>query len=89
MNKDMASRELDKLQASLMHTEWEVRRLVEELGRGHWRIDPEHLCAIMVQLRSYQVRVYDLARLLEPSAGSIEVKKHKKRRKHRPRAYKK
>ena len=69
----MASRQLDALQESLMHTEWEVRRLVEELGRGNRRLDPEHLCAILVQLRSYQVRVYDLARLLEQGPGSAEV----------------
>ena len=89
MKKEMASRQLDALQESLMHTELEVRRLVEELGRGKRRLDPEHLCAIMVQLRSYQVRVFDLARLLEQSPGSAEVKKTIERRKRRKRAYKK
>ena len=87
-NKEMASRQLDALQESLMHTEWEVRRLVEELGRGHRRLDPEHLCAIMVQLRSYQVRVYDMARLLEQCPESTVVKTIRRRKRHK-RSYKK
>ena len=86
----MLYRELDDLQTCLMSTECEVRRLVDELGRGRRQIDPEHLCAIMLQLRSYAIRVYDLARLLESSEESTEVKKTIKRRKRRrTRAYKK
>ena len=86
----MLYRELDDLQTCLLSTECEVRRLVDELGRGRRQIDPEHLCAIMLQLRSYAIRVYDLARLLESSEESTEVKKTIKRRKRRrTRAYKK
>ena len=86
----MLYRELDDLQTCLMATECEVRRLVDELGRGRRQIDPEHLCAIMLQLRSYEIRVYDLARLLESKEESTEVKKTIKRRKRRrTRAYKK
>ena len=87
--KEMTSRALDDLQSRLLHTEWEVRLLVDEIGRGKWRIDPEHLCAVMLQLRSYAVRVYDLARLVEQSEESAGVKKTIKRRKRRKRAYKK
>ena len=86
---NMTSRELDDLQACLMFTESEVRRLSDQLGRGNRWIDPEHLCAIMLQLRSYEARLYDLARLLESSEESMRVKKTIKRRKRRPRAYKK
>ena len=87
--REMAYRQLDDLQACLMYTESEIRRLVEELGRGKRQIDPEHLCAIMPQLRSYEIRLYDLARLLESSEESTGVKKTIKRRKRRTRAYKK
>ena len=85
----MASRELDDLQACLMFTEAEVRRLLAELGRGTRRIDPEHLGAIVLELRSYEIRVYDLARLLEQSEDSTGIKKTINRRKRRKRAYKK
>ena len=87
--REMASRELDDLQSCLLYTESEVRRLMDEIGRGKWRIDPEHLGAIMLQLRSYAIRVYDLARLLEQSEESAGVKKTIKWRKRRTRAYKK
>ena len=87
----MASRQLDELQSCLMYTEWEVRRLIEELGRGsRRRTDPEHLCAIALQLRSYQVRLYDISTdLLESSSEKSGVKKQTKKRKRRKRAYKK
>ena len=87
--REMASQELDDLQACLMFTESEVRRLLEEIGRGNRRIDPEHASAIMLQLRSYEARLYDLASLLESSDEFTEVKKTTKRRKRRKRAYKK
>ena len=87
--RELASRQLENLQACLMYTESEVRRLLEEVGRGNRRIDPEHLCAIMLQLRSYAIRAYDLARLLESSNESTGVKKTIKRRRRRIRAYKK
>ena len=86
---NMTSRELDDLQSCVLFTESEVRRLLEQLGRGNRYINPEHLCAIMLQLRSYEVRLYDLARLLESNEESMRVKKTIKRRKRRPRAYKK
>ena len=91
MVERMASQQLDELQASLMYTEWEVRGLIEQLGNGNCRrMDPEHLCAVAVQLRSYQVRLYDFStNLLESSTESTEGKKPVKRRRRRRRAYKK
>ena len=85
----MTSRDLDNLQSCMLFTESEVRRVLEQLGRGNRYINPEELCAIMLQLRSYAVRLYDLARLLDSSDESMQVKKTIKRRKRRPRAYKK
>ena len=87
--REMTSRDLDELQACLLFTESEVRRLTEQLGRGKRQIDPEHLCAIILQLQSYEIRLYDLARLLESREESTEVKKTIKRRRRRTRAYKK
>ena len=85
----MTSRDLDDLQSCMLFTESEVRLLTEKLGRGNRYINPEELCAVMLQLRSYAVRLYDLARLLESNEESLQVKKTVKRRKRRPRAYKK
>ena len=87
--REMTSQELDDLQACLLFTESEVRRLLEQLGRGNRRTDPEHLSAIMLQLRSYGIRLYDLARFLESREESARVKKTSKRRKRGTRAYKK
>ena len=86
----MLYRELDNLQSCMLFTESEVRRVLDQLGRGNRYINPEELGAVMLQLRSYSVRLYDLARLLESNEKSTEVKKTIKRRKHRrTRAYKK
>ena len=85
----MTSRDLDNLQSCMLFTESEVRRISDQLGRGHRYINPEELCAVMLQLRSYAVRLYDLARLLDSSNESVQVKKTIRRRKRRPRAYKK
>ena len=84
----MTSQDLDNLQSCVMFTESEVRRVSEQLGRGK-SINPEELGAVMLQLRSYAVRLYDLARLLESNEESVQVKKTIRRRKRRPRAYKK
>ena len=74
----------------MLFTESEVRRITDQLGRGNRYINPEELCAIMLQLRSYAVRLYDLARVLESNEESLPVKKTIKRRKRRRmRAYKK
>ena len=85
----MTSRDLDNMQSCMLFRESEVRRVLEQLGRGNRYINPEELCAVLVQLRSYAVRLYDLARLLESNEESMQVKKTIKRRKRRPRAYKK
>ena len=86
----MLYRELDDMQSCMLFTESEVRRVLEKLGRGNRYINPEELGAVMLQLRSYAVRLYDLARLLESNEESTEVKKTIKRRKRRrTRAYKK
>ena len=85
----MTSQDLDNLQSCVMFTESEVRRVSEQLGRGNRYVNPEELGAVMLQLRSYAVRLYDLARLLESNEESVQVKKTIRRRKRRPRAYKK
>ena len=71
----MTSRDLDNLQSCVLFTESDVRRVSEQLGRGNRYINPEELGAVMLQLRSYAVRLYDLARLLDSSNESIQVKK--------------
>ena len=85
----MTSRDLDNLQSCMLFTESEVRRITDQLGRGNRYINPEELCAVMLQLRSYAVRLYDLARVLESNEESQPVKKTIRRRKRRSRAYKK
>ena len=84
----MTSRDLDELQSSVMACEMEVQRMIDFTSRRRC-VTPEELGSVALQLRSFQVRIYDIStNLPEPKEESATVKRTIKRRRKK-RSYKK